>query len=41
MVRVGDLITVLTVGRDGTEPELRQVAAVAADRLCVAANVAC
>ncbi|MFY1574430.1 hypothetical protein ACN26Z_06030 [Verrucosispora sp. WMMD703] len=41
VVRVGDLVTVLGLGRDGTERELRRLAAVAADRLCVAANPPC
>ncbi|RIV39461.1 hypothetical protein [Micromonospora radicis] len=41
VLRVGDLVTVLTLGADGTEPELRRVAAIAAGRLCVAANPAC
>ncbi|TWJ24019.1 hypothetical protein [Micromonospora endolithica] len=41
VVRVGDLVTVITMGRRGTEPELRRLAGVAADRLCVAANPAC
>ncbi|GIJ25961.1 hypothetical protein Vqi01_11230 [Micromonospora qiuiae] len=41
VLRVGDLVTVLRLGRDGTESELRRLAAVAADRLCVAANPVC
>lgn len=41
VVRVGDLVTVLNQGRDGTEPELRRLATLAARRLCVAANPAC
>ena len=41
VVRVGDLVTVLGTGRDGTESELRRVAVVAAGRLCVAANPPC
>ncbi|TCB99821.1 hypothetical protein E0H26_04560 [Micromonospora zingiberis] len=41
VLRVGDLVTVLTLGADGTESELRQVATVAAGRLCVAANPPC
>ncbi len=38
VLRVGDLVTVLRLGRDGTESELRRIATVAADRLCAAAN---
>ncbi len=41
VVRVGDLVTVLNQGRDGTEPELRRLAALAARRLCVTANPTC
>ncbi|MBM0235618.1 hypothetical protein JNW91_29925 [Micromonospora sp. STR1_7] len=41
VVRVGDLIAVLTPGRDGTEPELIRLAAVAASRMCLAANPPC
>ncbi|MCG5471867.1 hypothetical protein LADH09A_005902 [Micromonospora sp. LAH09] len=41
VVRVGDLITVLSLGQTGTEPELRRLAEVAARRMCVAANPAC
>ncbi|MEG3632365.1 hypothetical protein [Micromonospora palythoicola] len=41
VVRVGDLVTVMGLGRDGTERELRRLATVAADRLCVAANPPC
>ncbi|WP_433129469.1 hypothetical protein ACQPWW_04690 [Micromonospora sp. CA-240977] len=41
VVRVGDLITVLSLGQAGTELELRQLAEVAARRMCVAANPAC
>ncbi|MDG4807881.1 hypothetical protein O7634_14085 [Micromonospora sp. WMMD1120] len=41
VVRVGDLVTVLNLGKDGTEPELRRVAEVAARRLCAAANPGC
>ncbi|NJP32711.1 hypothetical protein [Micromonospora thermarum] len=41
VVRVGDLVTVLSQGRDGTEPELRRLAMLAARRLCVAANPPC
>ncbi|WP_410820279.1 hypothetical protein [Micromonospora sp. 050-3] len=41
VVRVGDLVTVLSLGQTGTEPELRRLAAVAARRMCVAANPAC
>ncbi|QGN45431.1 hypothetical protein ACN26Y_03645 [Micromonospora sp. WMMD558] len=41
VVRVGDLVTVLSQGRDGTEPDLRRLATLAARRLCVAANPPC
>ncbi|PZG07613.1 hypothetical protein C1I95_30840 [Micromonospora craterilacus] len=41
VVRVGDLVTVMGLGRDGTESELRRVATVAAGRLCAAANPPC
>ncbi|RAO26806.1 hypothetical protein PSN13_06836 [Micromonospora saelicesensis] len=41
VVRVGDLITVLNLGQTGTELDLRRLAAVAARRMCAAANPAC
>ncbi|MET8356569.1 hypothetical protein [Micromonospora sp. NPDC005171] len=41
VVRVGDLITVLSLGQTGTEPELRRLADVAARRMCAAANPPC
>ncbi|MEU8157815.1 hypothetical protein AB0B94_29530 [Micromonospora sp. NPDC048986] len=41
VVRVGDLITVLSQGQTGTELDLRHLAEVAASRMCVAANPAC
>ncbi|MEU4474728.1 hypothetical protein [Micromonospora sp. NPDC023888] len=41
VVRVGDLITVLSLGQAGTEPELRRLAEVAARRMCAAANPSC
>ncbi|MEU4679491.1 hypothetical protein [Micromonospora sp. NPDC023737] len=41
VVRVGDLIAVLGLGRDGTEAELLQLAVVAAARMCRAANPGC
>ncbi|MEV6690095.1 hypothetical protein AB0M35_01275 [Micromonospora sp. NPDC051196] len=41
VLRVGDLVTVLALGRDGTESELRRVATIAAARLCTAANPPC
>ncbi|MET8263357.1 hypothetical protein ABZU92_05105 [Micromonospora arida] len=41
VVRVGDLITVLNLGQTGTELDLRRLAAVAARRMCIAANPAC
>ncbi|PZF99302.1 hypothetical protein [Micromonospora deserti] len=41
VVRVGDLVTVVRLGRGGTEPELRRLAGVAAHRMCAAANPPC
>ncbi|WP_030486698.1 hypothetical protein [Micromonospora chokoriensis] len=41
VVRVGDLITVLSLGQAGTELELRSLAQAAARRMCAAANPAC
>ncbi|MFF0150384.1 hypothetical protein [Micromonospora sp. NPDC005203] len=41
VVRVGDLITVLSLRPTGTELDLRRLAEVAARRMCVAANPAC
>ncbi|MFC4020602.1 hypothetical protein ACFOW4_22035 [Micromonospora sp. GCM10011542] len=41
VVRVGDLISVLSLAEDGTEPELRRLAELAARRMCVAANPPC
>lgn len=41
VVRVGDLVTVMGLGPDGTARELRRLAAVAAKRLCTAANPPC
>ncbi|MGW3608378.1 hypothetical protein ACWD6N_00590 [Micromonospora sp. NPDC005163] len=41
VVRVGDLITVLSLGRNSSEPELRRLAVVAARRMCLAANPSC
>ncbi|MFI6779747.1 hypothetical protein [Micromonospora sp. NPDC050276] len=41
VVRVGDLVTVLSLGQGGTEQELPRLAAVAARRMCAAANPAC
>ncbi|MEU7751081.1 hypothetical protein [Micromonospora sp. NPDC049171] len=41
VVRVGDLVSVLRLGYDGTESELRQLAVAAAAHMCVAANPAC
>ncbi|MGC5029903.1 hypothetical protein [Micromonospora sp. DT229] len=41
VVRVGDLVTVLTLGRDATDSELRRVATIAATRLCPAATPPC
>ncbi|MER7330252.1 MULTISPECIES: hypothetical protein [unclassified Micromonospora] len=40
-VRVGDLVTVVSIPRDSSEAELRRLAAVAATRMCVAANPPC
>lgn len=40
-VRVGDLVTVLRLGYDGTEAELRQLAVAAAARMCAVASPAC
>ncbi|MEU8115934.1 hypothetical protein [Micromonospora sp. NPDC048947] len=41
VVRVGDLITVLTLRQTGDEVDLPRLAGVAARRMCVAANPAC
>lgn len=41
VVRVGDTVSVLRLGYDGTEAELRKLAVAAAARMCVAANPAC
>ncbi|MER7888300.1 hypothetical protein ABTX15_00555 [Micromonospora sp. NPDC094482] len=41
IIRVGDLVAVLGLGRSGTESELLQLATVAAGRLCQAANPSC
>ncbi len=41
VVRVGDLVSVIRVGRGGTESDLRHLAAVAAERMCAAANPRC
>ncbi|MFD2766947.1 hypothetical protein [Micromonospora eburnea] len=41
VVRAGDLVSVIKLGRDGTEPELRRLATVAAERMCPAANSRC
>ncbi|MEH1167650.1 hypothetical protein V6V47_19920 [Micromonospora sp. CPCC 205539] len=41
VVRVGDLIAVLSLGRQGTERDLSRIAAVAARRMCLAANPPC
>ncbi|MCO1595139.1 hypothetical protein M8C17_08180 [Micromonospora sp. RHAY321] len=41
VVQVGDVVAVLTLGRDGTEPELSRLAEVAAHRMCLAANPPC
>ncbi|MEW2442048.1 hypothetical protein [Micromonospora marina] len=41
VVRVGDLVTVLRTGPGGDEVALRDLARVAAERLCVAANPGC
>ncbi|WP_410809834.1 hypothetical protein [Micromonospora sp. 067-2] len=41
VVRVGDTVSVLRLGKDGTEAELRRLTGVAARRMCVAANPSC
>ncbi|PTA45746.1 hypothetical protein [Micromonospora sp. RP3T] len=41
VVRVGDLVSVLQNGSDGTESQLRDLARLAAERMCVAANPGC
>ncbi|MFJ8576968.1 hypothetical protein [Micromonospora sp. NPDC093277] len=41
VVRVGDLVSVINLGRDGTEPELRRLATIAAKRMCPAVNPRC
>ncbi|WBB65001.1 hypothetical protein [Micromonospora sp. WMMD812] len=41
IIRVGDLVAVLGLGRHGTESELLQLATVAASRMCQAANPGC
>ncbi|MCW3815348.1 hypothetical protein ONA91_12875 [Micromonospora sp. DR5-3] len=41
IVRVGDLVSVIKIGRGGTESDLRRLAGVAADRMCAAANPRC
>ncbi|TDC29207.1 hypothetical protein E1211_26455 [Micromonospora sp. 15K316] len=41
IIRVGDLVAVLGLGRHGTESELIQLSTVAAARLCQAANPGC
>ncbi|MFE9688848.1 hypothetical protein [Micromonospora sp. NPDC005806] len=41
VVRVGDLVSVINVGRDGTEADLRRLATVAATRMCPAASPRC
>ncbi|TDB71578.1 hypothetical protein [Micromonospora sp. KC721] len=41
VVRVGDLLTVVRLGPDSDEQELRRLAGVAASRMCVAANPPC
>ncbi|MEU1588970.1 hypothetical protein [Micromonospora sp. NPDC005710] len=41
VVRVGDTVSVLRLGYDGTEAELVQLAVVAAARMCAAANPQC
>ncbi|MEU2612744.1 hypothetical protein ABZ570_14360 [Micromonospora sp. NPDC007271] len=41
VVRVGDLVAVINLGRDGTESDLRRLATVAAARMCPAANPRC
>ncbi|MEU5965515.1 hypothetical protein ABZ777_30275 [Micromonospora parva] len=41
LVRVGDTVSVLRLGYDGTEAELRKLAVAAAARMCAAANPPC
>ncbi|MET8906776.1 hypothetical protein [Micromonospora sp. NPDC004551] len=41
VVRVGDLVSVIQVGRDGTEADLRKLAVTAAGRMCPAAHPRC
>ncbi|MFI6233838.1 hypothetical protein ACIBD9_09805 [Micromonospora sp. NPDC050784] len=41
VVRVGDTVSVLRLGYDGTEAELMQLAVAAAARMCAAANPPC
>lgn len=41
VVRVGDLVSVITLGRAGSESDLRRLTAVAAKRMCPAANPRC
>jgi hypothetical protein len=41
VVRVGDTVSVLRLGHDGTEAELMQLAVAAAARMCAAANPTC
>ncbi|WP_434742874.1 hypothetical protein [Micromonospora sp. SH-82] len=41
VVRVGDLVTVLRLGPESTEKELRRLAGVAAQRMCVASRPTC
>ena len=41
VVRVGDLVTVLALGRDATDSELRRVATIAAQRLCTSTTPPC
>ncbi|WP_262287333.1 hypothetical protein [Micromonospora sp. MA102] len=41
VLRVGDLVSVIQVGRDGTEADLRKLAVVAAGRMCSAAHPRC
>ncbi|MGK5672795.1 hypothetical protein ACSNOB_08125 [Micromonospora sp. URMC 106] len=41
VVRVGDLVTVLSLGGGGSEAELRRLATVAAARMCATANPRC
>ncbi|MEV6372761.1 hypothetical protein [Micromonospora musae] len=41
IIRVGDLVAVLGLGRHGTESELLQLSTVAAGRMCQAANPGC